>query len=78
MCENIEQHINQNNFIDYITNGYFINKNNVNLNNDPEYIELVNITLKERTKKTKETKLKLDKYAIKKNISFADILKRNL
>jgi hypothetical protein len=78
MCENIEKHINKDNFIDYVIKNCFINSNNVNLNNDPEYAELINITLKEKADKMKEMKLKSDKYAVKKNISFADMLKRNL
>ena len=78
MCENIEKHINKDNFIDYVIKNCFINSDHVNLNNDPEYAELINITLKERADKMKEMKLKSDKYAVKKNISFADMLKRSL
>jgi len=53
MCEKIETHINKTNFISYILKGYFVNKDNVNLKDDPEYAELIRITLEEKKIKKK-------------------------
>ena len=78
MCEQIEAHINKTNFISYILKGYFVNKDNVNLKDDPEYAELIRITLEEQKIKKEINNEKMNKYNIKSNVSFADMLRKNL
>ena len=73
MCEKIEAHINKTNFISYILKGYFVNKDNVNLKDDPEYTELIRITLEEQKIKKEINNEKMNKYNIKSNVSFADM-----
>lgn len=78
MCEKIEDHINKTNFISYILKGYFVNKDNINLKDDPEYAELIRITLEEEKLKKQINHEKMNKYNVKSDVSFADMLRKNL
>ena len=78
MCNKIEEYINKTNFISYVLKGYFVNKDNVNLKNDMEYAELIRITLEEHKVKKKINNKKMNKYNVKSNVSFADMLRKNL
>ena len=78
LCDKIEEYINKTNFISYVLKGYFINKDNVNLKNDMEYTELIRITLEEHKAKKKINNEKMNKYNVKSNVSFADMLRKNL
>ena len=78
MCENIENQINKNNFISILLKGYFINKDEINLRDDPEYKELIKIYKLQENELQKKKKEELDKYSVKQNFSFADVLKKNI
>tara|TARA_Y200000002_G_C22659581_1_gene655118 strand:+ start:271 stop:864 length:594 start_codon:yes stop_codon:yes gene_type:complete len=78
MCEKIETHINKTNFIEYILKGYFVNKDNINLKDDPEYAELIRLTLEEQKLKKQINHEKMNKYNVKSDVSFADMLRKNL
>ena len=78
MCEKIETQINKTNFIEYILKGYFVNKDNINLKDDPEYAELIRLTLEEQKLKKQINHEKMNKYNVKSDVSFADMLRKNL
>ena len=76
LCVKIEQVLSKDNFMYFVEKGYFINNDNVNIKNDPKYKELID-SIKEYNIRQEEHLNNIDN-KVKKNISFAEMLKRNI
>tara|TARA_B100001989_G_C24526909_1_gene459191 strand:+ start:478 stop:1092 length:615 start_codon:yes stop_codon:yes gene_type:complete len=74
LCTKIEKLINCDTFINYLEKGYFLNCTGENIKNDDNYNNLIEEIYKSKSKIVK----KIKNSEINANISFAEMLKRNI
>jgi len=78
MCDKIENTINKTKFIEYMALGYFADGSGTDIRENPAYKDYIVVLEIEVLNEKEDVEAKLKQSEVRKNISFADMLKRNI